>query len=107
MEHEETRGGAPERIGKLLERLLTDTGLVTPERLSNLETAWREVVGEQIAAHTRIESFRGGMVTVAMDSAPVRQELELVGREELLVVFREKLAAGSGPFVRELRLRVV
>ena len=103
----ETRGGTPERIGDLLKRMFNEYGIAPEKEVSDLTVAWNQVVGPHIAGHTRIESFLGGMLTVAMDSAPVRQEVELVGHEEILSALRERLEADAGVFVRKLRFRVV
>ncbi len=103
----ETRGGAPERIGKLLEQMFAEYGIAPEKQMSGLAMAWRQVIGPHIAAHTRVESFRGGTLTVALDSAPARQEVEWVGHDEILSALRERLQADGGVFVRELRFRVV
>ena len=65
MDSEGTRGGAPERIGKLLEQMFAEYGVAPQEQVNGLTTAWREIIGPHIASHTRIESFRGGTLTNA------------------------------------------
>ena len=52
---------------------------------------------------TGISSFRGGVLTIDVGSAPLKHELEVFQREELLAALRERL---SGTFVSELRFNL-
>lgn len=96
----ERRGGNPERIGDILARFMRESGLLKTAKQNELIRAWRDVVGTGLAAHTKVRSFRSGVLTIAIDSAPLRQEMELFQREELTKALRERL---SGLYVRELR----
>ena len=69
-----------------------------------LVLAWRDVAGPRVAQHTKVRSFRAGVLVVGVDSAPLRQELEVFQREELEKALRERL---SGVFVEKLRFTLL
>jgi predicted nucleic acid-binding Zn ribbon protein len=83
--------------------VLKDAGLTGPDRQMELTAAWRDVAGPRIADETGISSFRGGVLTIDVGSAPLKHELEVFQREELLAALRERL---SGTFVSELRFNL-
>lgn len=88
----ETRHGGPERVGDILARILAERGLLAEKEQNEILLAWREVVGPRIAAHTKVKSFRGGVLTVGVDSAPLRQELTLFQKDELTRALKVRLA---------------
>ena len=47
-------------------------------QLSQLAAAWDEVIPAQIAEHTALESFNRGVLTVMVDSASHRFQLEML-----------------------------
>jgi hypothetical protein len=94
------RGGPAEKVGDILKRVLKDAGLAGPDRQIELSAAWRDVAGHEIAGETSISSFRGGVLTIGVGSAPLKHELEVFQREELLAALRTRL---GGTFVSELR----
>jgi hypothetical protein len=67
--------------------------------------AWRRVVGEEVAARTRVVEWRGGELLVEVSSAPLLNELStyfaaqilesLHEAEELRTVHRIRFRAGS------------
>lgn len=75
------RGGggrrAPRRIGGALERVVTEGAPQT--LLAEVQSAWPRACGEAIAARSEPVSERGGTVTIACESGPWAQELELMG----------------------------
>jgi hypothetical protein len=99
---ERTKG--PERLGDILPRVLEEAGLVPERRQGEIVKAWESVAGPMVAAHTRVISFRSGRLTIGVESAPLRQELELFRREELTKGLRSAL---DGVFVEELRFRLL
>jgi predicted nucleic acid-binding Zn ribbon protein len=60
--------------------------------LARVQAVWPEVAGPGLAATATPVSERGGVVTVACESAVWAQELELLG-PDLLTRFGEALAA--------------
>ena len=98
------RTSGPERLGEILPRVLKEAGLLPEGRQREIETTWRDVAGPNVAAHTRVISFRAGRLTIGVESAPLRQELELFRKEELTKGIRSAL---GGVFVEELRFRLL
>ena len=76
-----------ESIGGLFQRLVRELApAVAPDagaRLEEIDAIWRRTVGEEIAAHTRAARFRGGVLTIEVDSAPLAAELGSFAREHL------------------------
>ena len=52
-------------------------------RLEEIGAIWRRAVGEEIAAHARPGRFRGGVLTIEVDSAPLAAELGSFARGHL------------------------
>jgi predicted nucleic acid-binding Zn ribbon protein len=100
----EERDKGPERLGEILSRVLKESGLLSERGQRSVEEAWQTVAGPTVAGHTRVIGLRSGRLTVGVDSAPLRQELELFRKEELTKALRELLA---GVFVEELRFRLL
>ncbi len=48
------------------------------KQLSKLAEVWDEVIPEEIAVHTALDSFSRGTLTVLVDSAPHRFQLNLL-----------------------------
>lgn len=92
----DTRGGIPERVGDILARAMREAGLRKPSGGPDLDAVWREVAGEDVAANSRVASIRRGIMTIEVFSAPLRQELEIYRRDELLRALRDRLG-GAGP----------
>jgi predicted nucleic acid-binding Zn ribbon protein len=97
------RGGPPERAGDILKRVLSEAGLDRPEQHGEIARAWRDVAGPDVAAETSVQSFRKGVLTILVRSAPLLSELTTYQREELLAGMRARLA---GTFVDQLRFRL-
>ena len=108
------RGRAPEtrRIGSEFDRLIRELApTVRPRRrseesgaaedLERLRDAWQRAVGEEIAAVSRPGRFRGGVLTVEVDSAPLAAELEQFARDHLLEALEREGLVG----LCELRFR--
>ncbi len=103
-----TGGGGPKRgpeaLGDILKRVLRESGFADRKSGDEITEVWREIAGPETGSHTSIYAFRSGIVTVAVDSAPLCQELDLFRKEELLDALRQKV---RGSYVRELRFRLV
>ena len=98
----ERRGGAPEPIRSILERFLARSGIGRPARWRRVAEAWCEAAGTDLADHTRLMAFRRGILEVAVDSAPLLQELAHFRKAELLARLREVLGT---IYVRDIRFR--
>ena len=84
-----TRG--PEKLGDVLRNFLETSGLA--HKLKHLEVyrAWEEVVGSEIAAHTRIVGIVRHKLYVDVDSAARRHELSSFYKKQILQELREQL----------------
>lgn len=54
------------------------------------EEAWREVMGEAVFRKTRFLRVRDGVMTVELDSAPMKEEF-LMARSRIVVLINEHL----------------
>ena len=84
------RPGA-EKLGDILRDFLETSGLA--HKLKHLEVyrAWEEVVGPEIASHTRIAGFTHRKLYVEVDSAARRHELSSFYKRQILDGLREQL----------------
>ncbi|MBA2524100.1 MAG: DUF721 domain-containing protein [Solirubrobacterales bacterium] len=69
--------GAPRKLGGALDRLVAEDRPQT--LLAEVQAAWPLACGEAIAARSEPVSERAGKVTIACESGPWAQELELMG----------------------------
>jgi predicted nucleic acid-binding Zn ribbon protein len=76
-----------EPLSGLFDRLVREFApAIAPDagtKLEEIGAIWRRAVGEEIAAHARPSRFRGGVLTVEVDSAPLAAELGTFAREHL------------------------
>lgn len=57
---------------------------MNPGKFGGLGRAWAELVGEEIAARTRVAAYRDGELTVEVNSSVLMQELNGFMRQNLL-----------------------
>jgi predicted nucleic acid-binding Zn ribbon protein len=67
-----------------------------------LVDAWRDVAGESIASQTEVRSLRLGVLTIAVGSPPLCQELAAFRRIELT----DAMHARTSGRVKEIRFRL-
>ena len=68
---------APRKLGGAFSKLVDEHAPLT--LLAEVQAAWPEACGEAIAARSEPVGERGGVVTIACESGPWAQELELMG----------------------------
>lgn len=78
------RSGIASPIGALIRNEMKARGLTRPAVPAGLSAAWIEAVGPGRAPATRLAGFRAGVLTVEIESAPLRCELEAFHREDLV-----------------------
>jgi hypothetical protein len=86
-------------IGALLARWLAERKLSGDLRPYRIAERWTEIVGERIAARTRPQGLRGGVLTVAVASASWLNELAFL-RTELTARINAILGVGWVQAVR-------
>ena len=82
--------GNIESIATIIARQLEKTGLDKGIKQASVEHIWSELVGPEIAVHTRVVKVNAGRVFVAVDSAVWRQEL-LYKRESFIEILNREL----------------
>jgi hypothetical protein len=71
-------------IGALIGDLLRSRGLTQRAHPAGLAAAWKQAVGADREPSTRVTGLRGGILTVEVESAALRCELETFYHEDLL-----------------------
>ena len=100
-------GASPEEdafvaVGDALERVRAELGLPESSAFDTLMSRWRDIVGEEVAAHARLRSVRDGVAVIAADGPVWASQLRYL---EAAIV--EGAAAAVGPgVVREVHVRV-
>ncbi|HZK06484.1 MAG TPA: DciA family protein [Actinomycetaceae bacterium] len=84
----------PQRLGDLAEALLDARGWSEEVESASVITRWREIVGDDIANHTRIEHFAEGRLVVRASSTAWATNLKF-----LLGQVRSRIAEVVGPEV--------
>jgi len=85
----EAGGKGPEALEDILRRWLKENSLDTTLGRAQLESCWKDTVGDEVAERTRIVDLRGGTLVVEVDSAPLLGELSAYYREEIMSSLRQ------------------
>jgi predicted nucleic acid-binding Zn ribbon protein len=88
----------PQRIGKIMEGLLSEKGLLTYCKEYSIIKKWPHIVDNSMAKNSSCERVEKGIVYVKISSAPWRQEA-LYMKEKLLKRIREELGC---PTVKDI-----
>ncbi len=92
----------PEEIAKILSRWLSTHRVRERVSEDSIYARWKDVVGEEIAAATRVVRCARGVITVEVSSAPLLTELATYHREDILASIR---ALEGFEATREIRFR--
>lgn len=87
----EARAGGPRWIGELVADLMRSPQIPRPGEAAELAEAWARAAGPELARRSRPLGLRGGELTVAFESAAVRQEVEAFRRREILARLQAEL----------------
>jgi predicted nucleic acid-binding Zn ribbon protein len=96
-----TDGRQPARVGDGLDRLLHQLGGPTADTVTALFSHWSEIVGEQIADHSRPVSLSGTTLVVAVDDPAWGSQLRWMESD-----LSERLTASLGEPVTAIEVRV-
>ncbi|MER7210712.1 DciA family protein [Streptosporangium sp. NPDC000239] len=94
-------GGDPRLFGSAIADLLADRGWERPVAVGGVFGRWHEIVGVDLAAHTRPETFAEGEVVVIADSTAWATQVRLLAAT-LVRRLNEELGDGT---VRRVRVR--
>ena len=89
--------------GELLPKLMQQLGLSERLRESEVIDAWKQIVGEFIAAHSAPVSLKAGVLFVRVLQPALHYELEQVSK---LAILRKLKQRFGGKTIRDLRFRV-
>jgi hypothetical protein len=79
-------------LGGPLAMLMQHTLRKRVRQLGELAGAWDEIIPEEFRQHTALESFARGTLTVLVDSAPHRYQLEMLLRGGLLRLLTQRFS---------------
>ncbi len=97
------RSKRPEHIKDILNSYLRSGGLRGKGGTREISALWPEVVGPDIAAHTRVTAIRRGVLSVAVDSAAHFYELSTFLADEIKDKLNER---ASGNFVSKVNFHL-
>ena len=87
----------------LLPKLMQQLGLSERLRESEVIDAWKQIVGEFIAAHSSPVSLRGGILSVRVLQPSLHYQFEQISKAEILRKLKHRF---GGKIIREIRFRV-
>ncbi|MBI5868771.1 MAG: DUF721 domain-containing protein [candidate division Zixibacteria bacterium] len=81
----------PEPIASIIGRQLASLGIAKKVKQASVEHLWPDLVGPEIAGHTRVLKIDAGRLFVVVDSPVWRQEL-LFQKDVFIARINEELA---------------
>ncbi|WP_246080218.1 DUF721 domain-containing protein [Nonomuraea mesophila] len=87
-------GGDPQLFGRAIADLLADRGWERSAAVGGVFGRWGDIVGPDLAAHTRPESFDDGVVLIAADSTAWATQVRMLART-LVRRLNEELGDGT------------
>ncbi len=81
--------GEPVSIADAAAIVGSELGLADPGAFSRLAGGWPEMVGEMLAAHSRVRSIRGGVLEIGVDAPAWATELRYLESDLLDRAARE------------------
>jgi len=94
-------GADPIRLGTLIEHIIGACGLHDKFHGWRIVNQWPDIVGSEIARHSRAIRYSDGILTIAVEKDVWRQELEMQ-REQIL---RQIRRVPGGAVVKKIVLR--
>jgi predicted nucleic acid-binding Zn ribbon protein len=92
----------PRPVGDALRSVRRELGLGEPSQFDALVAAWSELVGDALAAHTRLRSLRDGVLVIVVDGPEWASQLRYLDR-----VLLDRIAAElPDAAVQEVRVAV-
>lgn len=91
-------------LSEALEGVVNEFGLgIKRDNITNVRLKWEEVVGPNIAAHTRVTFYRKRTLYITVDSSALLQDLSTLRKDEL----KKKMFEGKNKlFVHEIRFKL-
>jgi len=98
-----SKRGEARRLGRVIADYLEASGLKRRMSQGGLDNAWGDVVGEVVAAQSRIAGFRGNVLKVEVASAVLLQELAGFRKTAILKSLNDSL---DGYYIRDIRFQL-
>ena len=89
--------------GDLLPKLMQQLGLSERLRETEVIDAWKQIVGEFIAAHSAPVSLRDGVLFVRVLQPALHYQFEQISKAEILRKLKRRF---GGKIIREIRFRL-
>jgi predicted nucleic acid-binding Zn ribbon protein len=89
--------------GDLLPKLMQQLGLSERLRESEVIDAWKQIVGDFIAAHSTPVSLRAGILSVRVLQPSLHYQFETISKAEILRKLKQRFGT---KIIREIRFRV-
>jgi predicted nucleic acid-binding Zn ribbon protein len=94
--------GQPRPLRDALAEVSADLGLPDPDAFGALLAKWQDLVGDDLAAHSRPRSLHDGVLRVTVDTAPRATQLRYLESS----VVKKASALVGGDVVRSVHVRV-
>lgn len=94
-------GQEPSRLGNLIEQVIGSLGLSDKFHGWRIVSRWPDIVGPEIARHSRAVRFADGILTVVVEKDVWRQELEM----QLERILEKVRASAGGRAVEKIVLK--
>lgn len=97
---EETDFSTIKTVEEILPSLLKSLGVSSRLEESEVRSAWREIVGEFLGAHSEPTGLKNGVLFVRVHQPSVRFELQTAWKTKILEALRRRF---EGTSIREIR----
>jgi predicted nucleic acid-binding Zn ribbon protein len=89
--------------GDLLPKLMQELGLSERLRETEVIDAWKQIVGDFIAAHSAPMNLRGGILFVRVLQPALHYQFETISKAEILRKLKQRFGT---KIIREIRFRI-
>ncbi len=93
METRQNRKYAPRRIGDVLRQIIKSAPWARRGEIHNIAAAWREAAGPEVAERSKVASLTRGRLTIHVESATLRHEIEAFRKYDILARMKEAYPA--------------
>jgi len=95
-------GRAPEEIGRTVKTVLQNLGMDRIIRKHSIWNGWEEIVGREVASHTRPAFYSGRCLFITVDHSTWMHQLNFL-KESIIANINRKLGSEA---VKEIRFRM-
>jgi predicted nucleic acid-binding Zn ribbon protein len=92
-----------QRLGDVMPKLVQQLGLSDRLKENEITNAWRQIVGDFIAAHSAPVTLRDGVLVVRVVQPALHYQFETISKPEILRRLKQRFGS---KLIRDLRFRV-